>query len=141
MTECDAATPMTVTDALRYGNRRGGPPLLSSGPVAGPSMKTATSVLATVPAPFRIGRKEVGGAERQLRNLEGNTSEFTIKQVAYGVLWADTTGRVSGTISMALRRATPWQAAQLVAAIIRDGVEMIGEVPAWMNKNALGVLA
>jgi len=104
-------------------------------------MKTATSVLATVPASFRGSRKEVGGADRQLRLLEGNTSEFTVKQVAYGVLWADTTGRVSGTISMALRRATPWQAAQLVAAIIKDGVELIGEVPAWMNKNALGVLA
>ena len=42
---------------------------------------------------------------------------------------------------MALRRATPWQAAQLVAAMARDGINMVCEVPAWMNSKALAVLA
>jgi hypothetical protein len=102
---------------------------------------TATAVLATIPAAGRVKRSEVGGAEKQLRNLEQQTKDFDIKQLAYGVLYADATGRTSGTISMAVRRATPWQAAQLIASMARDGLTLVAEVPAWMNRNALPLLA
>jgi hypothetical protein len=104
-------------------------------------MTTATAVLSTIPASYRGKRQQAGGAEQQLRNLDLQASDFSIKQLAYGVLYADSTGRTTGTISMALRRATPWQAAQLVAAMARDGITMVCEVPAWMNSKALAVLA
>ena len=105
------------------------------------NMTTATAVLSTIPASYRGKRQQAGGAEQQLRNLDLQASDFSIKQLAYGVLYADSTGRTTGTISMALRRATPWQAAQLVAAMARDGITMVCEVPAWMNSKALAVLA
>jgi len=118
----------------------GGDPALPAGlPVS--KMKTATSVLATVPASFRNKRQQIGAAEQQLRNLEQATSDFDLKQLAYGVLYSDSTGRVSGTISMALRRATPWKAALLVAAMANDGLTLVSEVPYWMNSNALALLA
>jgi hypothetical protein len=104
-------------------------------------MATATAVLATIPASYRMKRNQAGGAEQQLRQLEQLAADFTVKQLAYGVIYADSTGRVTGTISVTLRRATPWQAAQLLAAMLNDGIELIADVSRWMNANALRVLA
>jgi hypothetical protein len=42
---------------------------------------------------------------------------------------------------MALRRATPWNAAKLIAAMANDGLTLVSEVPYWMNANALSVLS
>ncbi len=103
-------------------------------------MTTATAVLATVPASFRGKRRVVGSAEQQLRNIEQQSSCFTAKQLAYGVLYADATGRITGTVSMALRRATAWQAAQLIAAMHKKGLTLISEVASWLNANAMTVL-
>ena len=104
-------------------------------------MATATSVMSTLPIHLRGKRQEIGGAQQQLINLDRNSSNMNVKQLAYGVLYADSTGRTTGTVSMALRRATPWQAAQLIAAMTRDELETISQVPAWMNSKALTVLA
>jgi len=101
---------------------------------------TPTAILSTVPTSARNKRTRIGFAEDQLRNLDQQSTDFSVRQLAYGVLWADSTGRTTGTVSMALRRATPWQAAQLIAAMIRDGVTTIGEVPAWMNRNGVEAL-
>jgi hypothetical protein len=103
-------------------------------------MTTATAVLATIPGSYRCKRQAVGGAEQQIANLERQSSDFTVKQLAYGVLYADSTGRTTGSVSMALRRATPWQAAQLLAAMRKDGIEVIADVSRWLNANALQVL-
>ena len=116
------------------------PDALNPAPSPALKMKTATSVLASIPAPFRNKRQQPGGAEQQLRNLEQATSDFDIKQLAYGVLYSDSTGRVSGTISMALRRATPWNAALLVAAMANNGLTLVSEVPYWINSNSSKVL-
>ena len=107
----------------------------------GSKMTTATAVLKSVPAPWRVRRNQVGGAERQLQQLDQHSDDFTVKMLAYGVLYADSTGRTTGTVSMALRRATPWQAAQLIAAMRRDGLQVTAEVPRWLNPNALAWLA
>lgn len=98
---------------------------------------TPTAILSTVCRSFRMKRTREGGAADQLRNLDQHSTDFTVRQLAYGVLWADWTGRITGTASLALRRATPWQAAQLIAAMIRDGITTIGEVSAWMNQNGV----
>jgi predicted AAA+ superfamily ATPase len=104
-------------------------------------MTTATAVLASVPASYRVKRNEIGGAERQLRYLDQQSADFAVKQLAYGVLYADSTGRTTGSVSMALRRSTAWQAAQLVVAMRKDGVELIADVSRWLNANALAVLS
>ena len=104
-------------------------------------MTTATAVLKTVPPSWRVKRNQAGGAERQLQQLDQHSADTTVRLLAYGVLWADWTGRTTGTVSMALRRATPWQASQLVAAMLSDGLNVAGEVPRWLNANALFWLA
>ena len=104
-------------------------------------MTTATAVLATLPASYRVKRHQAGGGEQQLRYLDQKAADFAVKQLAYGVLYADSTGRTIGSVSMALRRSTPWQVAQLVAAMRKDGIELIADVSRWLNANALVVLA
>jgi hypothetical protein len=104
-------------------------------------MKTATSVLATVPAQARLPRKWSGQGLAQLVCLQDFSTDFTVKLLALGVTWADDTGRTTGTLSMALRKATPWQAAQLVAAMAKAGLRLQSQVPAWLNQNALAILA
>lgn len=104
-------------------------------------MKTATAVLATVPAIARMPRKQAERGLTQLGFLANISTDSTVQQLCQGVFYADHTGRTTGTVSMALRRATPWQAAQLIAAMLRDGLQVQAQVPAWLNANALGLLA
>jgi len=100
---------------------------------------TPTAILATVPASWRIKRSQQGGALQQLQNLD-RKADTVIKMLAYGVLWAEETGRTTGSVSMALRKATPWQAAKLVATMIADGLTVPAEVPAWLNRNGVQAL-
>jgi hypothetical protein len=104
-------------------------------------MKTATAVLATIPAQARITRKAAGRGLDQLGFLANISADFTVSQLCQGVFYADFTGRTTGTVAMALRRSTPWQAVQLVAAMLRDGLSLQSQVPAWLNANALAILA
>lgn len=101
---------------------------------------TATAVLRELPASLRIPREQLFAAEHQLRRIADHGYDFTLRLLAQGVLWSDVTGRTTGTVAMALRRATPWQAAQLLAAMANDGLALQAEVPAWLNANALTVL-
>ena len=101
---------------------------------------TPTAILSTVPASARNKRTRIGFAEDQLRNLDQHSTDFTVKQLSYGVISADRTGRTTGTFSLALRRATPWQAARLISAMINDGISTIGEVGAWLNRNGVAAL-
>lgn len=103
-------------------------------------MKTPSAVLRTIPTALRLPRREDGRGMNQLGWLADRSDCFTVRLLAQGVIYADTTGRTTGTVSMALRKAQPWQAAQLVAAMLRDGVRLPIEVPAWLNRNALTVL-
>jgi len=103
-------------------------------------MVTDLAVLQTLPA-GAVGALEIPDqAEQLLRQLDQHSSCFTTKQLAYGVLYADATGRISGTTSMALRRATALQAAQLIAAMQNDGIELVRDVARWLNANAMTVL-
>ena len=104
-------------------------------------MATPTAILSTIPAELRSTRKAAGMANTQLDRLAQYSSDFTVQLLAQGVLYADATGRTTGTIAMALRKATPWQAAQLLAAMSRDGITLMAEVPAWLNANALSAIA
>jgi hypothetical protein len=104
-------------------------------------MTTATAVLSTVPAIARMPRKQAERGVNQLGFLANLSTSSTIQQLAQGVFYADTTCRTTGTVSMALRRSTPWQACQLIAAMLRDGLSFQSEVPAWLNQHALEVLA
>lgn len=104
-------------------------------------MKTATAVINTLPAAVRPKRHQAGAAEQLLSVLSQYSSSFKVGNLAYGIRYADDTGRTTGTVSLALRRATPWQIAQLIVAMAADGVDVVAQVPAWLNQNALALLA
>ena len=104
-------------------------------------VKTATTILNTVPASLRLKRQAAGEFNRQIAHLADYSESVSLKQLAYGVQWADDTGRTTGTVSMAMRKATPWQAARLMAAMVADGLGVPAQVPAWLNQKALTVLA
>lgn len=96
---------------------------------------TATKVLATVPKHQRWNRNLKGGATQQLKELASNQADSVVNALAYGVLWADGSGRIGGTLSMAIRNATPWQAAQLIAEMVNGGLKTSNDVPYWLNQN------
>ena len=104
-------------------------------------MKNATAVLATIPASYRLARKAEGRGMDQMDYLANRSEAILVSLLAQGVMYADSTGRTTGTVSLALRKATPWQAAQLLVAMAADGVDLIHQVPAWLNRNALAALA
>lgn len=103
-------------------------------------VKTATAVLATIPSSLRLPRKAAGQGWMQLDWLANRSDTILVALLAQGVMYAEQTGRTTGTVSMALRRCTPWQAAQLLVAMAADGVDLIHQVPAWLNRHALTVL-
>ena len=111
------------------------------GPEAATPMTTATAVLATVEKISRLPRNQARLGASQIAILGDFSSDFRIRLLAQGVVWAEYTARTTGTLSIALRDATPWQAARLVAAMASDGLELQSEVPAWLNANGLRVLA
>lgn len=104
-------------------------------------MTTATAVLKTVPAASRLPRTQARQGNGQLAILGDFSDNILVSLLAQGVRWADDSCRIGGTLSMALRNTTPWQAAQLIAAMQNDGVELMGQVPGWLNRNGLRVLS
>jgi hypothetical protein len=101
---------------------------------------TPTAVAASLPAGIRPKRHEAGGANRFFGLLDRYSNNSDVRTLALGVLYADHSGRATGTVAMALRRATPWQASRLIAAMLADGITRQNEVGGWLNAKALGIL-
>lgn len=95
---------------------------------------TPTAISAIIPSGQRLKRAQEWSGERQLQLLDQH-ADTAIQMLVYGILWAHQTGRISGTRSMTLRRATPWQVCQLVSRMVVDGLTVPAEVPAWLNAN------
>ncbi len=105
-------------------------------------MQTATAVLNTLESKAdRLFLHRAERAEDMLQALAQRSADFTVSWLAQGALWADTTGRTTGTVSLALRKATKFQAARLIHAMLRDGLTTQAQVPSWLNANALAILA
>ena len=103
-------------------------------------MNTATSIFLQLPAGIRPKRSQPAAGSHFLQLLDGYAANSTVKSLAWGILWADQSGRTFGTLSIELRKATPWQAARLLAALLNDGIERQNEVPGWLNAKALSIL-
>jgi hypothetical protein len=105
-------------------------------------MKTATAVVQTLESKAdRLFLHRAERAQDMLQALGQRSTDFTVSWLAQGALWADATGRTTGTVSLALRKATKFQAARLIHAMLADGLTVQAEVPAWLNANALAILA
>lgn len=66
---------------------------------------------------------------------------FTVRQLAEGIHWADQSARISGTLALALRKASGLQIARLIDQMLRDGLSTMSEVPRWLNSHAEEVVA
>lgn len=100
-------------------------------------MKTATAILSTLPQSMKLPRKVANTGINQVERLAEYSDNFQVKYLAQGILYADSTGRTTGSVSLALRKSTPWQIANLIAKMIADGIKVQAEVPAWLNHKAL----
>jgi hypothetical protein len=101
---------------------------------------TPTAVLSTVDSAGRYRRHDKSAGTAQLTRLANFSENWDVKILAQGVFFADDSGRTTGTVSIALRNATPWQIATLIAKMVNDGLKTQSEVPYWLNHNALSVL-
>ena len=64
--------------------------------------------------------------------------------LAQGILWAEASCRVDGTMAMALRNGSEDSADLLLSQIAQDGIQVMNDVPGWLNANrdtALATLA
>ena len=57
--------------------------------------------------------------------------------VAQGILWADQSCRISGTLSLAIRNASNEQIDWLIETMIADGCSVLADCPRWLNANYL----
>lgn len=100
------------------------------------NVTTPTAVLSTVDKAGRYSRHDGTVGYAQIVRLANCSDDMTVKMLAQGILYADDTGRIGGTLSLKLRAITPWAAAQLITRMIKDGLSTIAEVPRWLNANA-----
>jgi hypothetical protein len=60
--------------------------------------------------------------------------------LAQGILWAEASCRIDGTMAMALRRADAASAAQLLDAIVAAECDTMADAARWLNENRATVL-
>lgn len=99
---------------------------------------TPTAVLRSLaqggPATYKA-RRQAGAGVATLQALANLSTDWGIRLRAQGILWAESTCRVSGTFAVTLRKATPWQVANLLLALAGGGCEVIADVSRWINAN------
>ena len=61
--------------------------------------------------------------------------------MADGIIWADRSCRISGTLSLAIRNASNEQIDWLIDSMIADGCSVMADVPRWLNKNNRELIA
>jgi hypothetical protein len=60
--------------------------------------------------------------------------------VAQGILWAEASCRIDGTMAMALRRGSENSARLLLDEMVRDGIGTMADCPRWLSMNRDAVL-
>jgi len=63
--------------------------------------------------------------------------------LAQGILWAESSCRIDGTMAMALRQVDAASAAKLLDAMVAAGCDTMADAGRWLNANrsiVLGVL-
>jgi hypothetical protein len=60
--------------------------------------------------------------------------------VAYGVVWAEESCRIDGTLAIALQRASADAGEVLLNTLLDAGVNTAGDVPRWLLRNREAVL-
>lgn len=79
-------------------------------------------------------------AEDHLLYIEQESADFARRTIAQGILWADQSCRISGTLSLAIRRSGAAGAEALVCYLIASGLTTQAEVPRFLNENKEAIL-
>ena len=64
----------------------------------------------------------------------------TITLLAQGILWAESSCRIDGTMAMALRNADAASAAQLLDAMVTAECDTMADAARWLIENRFTVL-
>lgn len=73
-------------------------------------------------------------ARDYIREVARNKEDFTRSWVAEGILWADESCRISGTLSLAIRNADAEGGRRLLNHLLESGVSTQAEVPRFLNQ-------
>lgn len=66
--------------------------------------------------------------------------DFTRRMLADGILWADQSCRISGTLSLAIRRCDKQSTDAILAMMIADNCTTMADACRWLNANYFRVL-
>ena len=66
--------------------------------------------------------------------------DFTRRMLADGILWADQSCRISGTLSLALRRCDKQSIDAILAMMIADNCTTMADACHWLNANYSKIL-
>ncbi len=109
---------------------------MSGGPAGSPD--PGVSVLRPPsPAPFPLTAIEFLQAAAEPK---GHSVGRTRVVVAYGILWAEASARIDGTLALALQRASAEAGQALLSMALEAGVQSAGEVPRWLRRHREAVL-
>jgi hypothetical protein len=70
-----------------------------------------------------------------LYSISNNNAAYLHATIANGILWADQSCRISGTLSLAIRNASDEQIDWLIETMITDGCSVLADCPRWLNAN------
>jgi len=73
-------------------------------------------------------------ARDYIREVARNNEDFTRSWVAEGILWADESCRITGTLSLAIRNADAEGGRRLLNHLLESGVSTRAEVPRFLNQ-------
>lgn len=73
-------------------------------------------------------------ARDYLLEVVRNRENFTCSLVADGIVWADESCRISGTLSLAIRNADVEGGKRLLNHLLESGVSTQAEVPRFLNQ-------
>ena len=79
-------------------------------------------------------------AEDHLLYIEQESADFARRTIAQGILWADQSCRISGTLGLAIRRSGAAGAEALVCYLIASGLTTQAEVPRFLNESREAIL-
>ena len=74
------------------------------------------------------------------QSIAASDPDFTRRMLADGILWADQSCRISGTLSLAIRRCDRQSIDAILAMMIADNCTTMADACHWLNANYSTVL-
>lgn len=75
-----------------------------------------------------------------LQSIAANDPDHARRALADGILWADQSCRISGTLSLAIRRANPEAIDTILSRMLAENGATMADACRWLNANYSEVL-